>query len=48
MDLKNSKEPPKIRVVVRKRPLTSKELNRQDTDVMEMRTDQHMIVKELK
>jgi len=28
--LQNTKEPPKIRVVVRKRPLTSKELKRAD------------------
>ena len=48
MDSRTSKEPPKIRVVVRKRPLTSKELNRQDTDVLEIRSEQHMIVKELK
>jgi len=33
--LQNTKEPPKIRVVVRKRPLTSKEVKRADTDVLE-------------
>lgn len=48
MDLRNSKEPPKIRVVIRKRPLTQKELNRQDTDIIEIRSDQNMVVKELK
>ena len=34
--LNNSKEPPKIRVVVRKRPLTGKELKRADQDVLEI------------
>jgi hypothetical protein len=41
-------EPPKIRVVVRKRPLTSKELKKNDTDVLEVRGPQHLVVKELK
>jgi hypothetical protein len=30
-------EPPKIRVVVRKRPLTSKELKKADNDILEVR-----------
>lgn len=46
--LQNTKEPPKIRVVVRKRPLTSKELKRNDTDVMDMVSSESIIVKELK
>jgi hypothetical protein len=46
--LQNTKEPPKIRVVVRKRPLTKKELMRADTDVLEMVSDETLIVKELK
>jgi hypothetical protein len=46
--LQNTKEPPKIRVVVRKRPLTSKELKRNDTDVLEMVSSETLIVKELK
>jgi hypothetical protein len=46
--LTNTKEPPKIRVVVRKRPLTSKELKRADTDVMDMLSSESLIVKELK
>lgn len=46
--LQNTKEPPKIRVVVRKRPLTSKELKRADTDVMDMVSTESIIVKELK
>jgi hypothetical protein len=35
-------------VVVRKRPLTSKELKKSDTDVLEIRSMQNMVVKELK
>lgn len=46
--LQNTKEPPKIRVVVRKRPLTSKEVKRSDTDVLEMISTETLIVKELK
>lgn len=48
MDARTSKEPPKIRVVVRKRPLTQKEANRQDSDIIEIRSEQNMVVKELK
>ena len=44
----NTKEPPKIRVVVRKRPLTSKEVKRADTDVLEMLNTESLIVKEMK
>jgi hypothetical protein len=37
MELLNStKEPPKIRVVVRKRPMTGKELKRADQDVLDI------------
>ena len=46
--LQNTKEPPKIRVVVRKRPLTSKELKRADQDVLDMLSMESLIVKELK
>lgn len=49
MDIfKNHKEPPKIRVVVRKRPLTGKELKRADQDVLDIVDTGSMIVKELK
>ena len=41
-------EPPKIRVVVRKRPLTGKEVKKNDTDILEVRNFQHLVVKELK
>jgi hypothetical protein len=34
--------------VVRKRPLTSKELKKADTDVLEVRSMQNLAVKELK
>lgn len=46
--LNNTKEPPKIRVVVRKRPLTSKELKRTDNDILEIMDAESLIVKELK
>ena len=35
--MKSGGEPPKIRVVVRKRPLTTKELKKNDMDVLEVR-----------
>ena len=34
--LTNTQEPPKIRVVVRKRPLTSKEEKKADTDIIDI------------
>ena len=46
--LANCKEPPKIRVVVRKRPLNSKETKRADQDVMDILDYSSLIVKELK
>ncbi len=46
--LNNHKEPPKIRVVVRKRPLNGKELKRADQDVLDIVDVGSMIVKELK
>lgn len=41
-------DPPKIRVVVRKRPLTSKELKKCDSDILEVRSTSCLVVKELK
>lgn len=35
---------PRIRVVVRKRPLTKKELRKQDTDNLVMKTPQSLVV----
>lgn len=46
--INSSSEPPKIRVVVRKRPLTGKEQKKADTDILDVRSSQHLVVKELK
>ena len=46
--LSNMKEPPKIRVVIRKRPLNSKELKKNDQDVLEVVDEGTLILKELK
>lgn len=42
------KEIPKIRVAVRKRPLNSKELQKNDIDIIEVKNSSELIVKELK
>lgn len=39
---------PKIRVVVRKRPLNKKEHNRSEMDIIDIRNGNSVIVKELK
>ena len=39
---------PKIRVVVRKRPLTTKERAKNDTDIIKMYDHQSLAVQELK
>lgn len=39
---------PRIRVVVRKRPLTQKELRKQDTDIVRCHNNQQLAVEELK
>ena len=39
---------PKIRVVIRKRPLNKKEIQRNDIDIIEKRGPQTVVVKELK
>jgi hypothetical protein len=39
---------PKIRVVVRKRPLTKKEVARTDSDIVRMSDDQSLSVEEIK
>ena len=46
--LENHVEPPKIRVVVRKRPLNSKELSKNDADVLDILDTGSMILKEMK
>jgi hypothetical protein len=45
---KKSKEPPKIRVVVRKRPLFGKEIQRNDRDIIEVVGEGSLIMQELK
>ena len=40
----NSVAPPKIRVVVRKRPLTSKEVRKGDQDTLVIRTGSNLVV----
>jgi hypothetical protein len=39
---------PRIRVVVRKRPLTQKELRKGDTDILKIHNGQQLAVEELK
>ena len=39
---------PKIRVIVRKRPLSRKELSKSDQDVVDIRNNRQVVVKELK
>ena len=39
---------PKIRVVVRKRPLTKKEVARSDNDIVRMSDDESISVEEMK
>jgi hypothetical protein len=39
---------PRIRVVVRKRPLTQKELRKDDKDIIRVHNNQQMAVEELK
>jgi len=43
-----SKDIPKIRVVVRKRPMNKKEISKSDMDIIETKASQTIIVKELK
>jgi kinesin family protein 2/24 len=44
----NIEDQPKIRVVVRKRPLNKKEQQRGETDVVEVRSGSSVIVREQK
>jgi hypothetical protein len=39
---------PRIRVVVRKRPLTQKELRKGDTDIIKIPSENHLTVEDLK
>ena len=42
------KEPPKIRVVIRKRPLFGKEITRNDKDIMTVVGESSLLVQEMK
>ena len=42
------KEPPKIRVVIRKRPLFGKEITRNEKDILTVVGDNSLVVQELK
>jgi hypothetical protein len=44
----SSRDIPKIRVIVRKRPIGKKELLKSEMDIIEMRSSNSVIVKELK
>jgi hypothetical protein len=44
----SSRDLPKIRVIVRKRPLGKKELLKNEMDIIEMRNSNTVVVKELK
>ena len=46
--MESTSEPPRIRVVVRKRPLTGKELVRNDKDIVEVIGSKGLIVEEMK
>ena len=48
MEILNAPEPPKIRVVVRKRPLTGKEVKKNDQDVLDIVDVGSLILKEMK
>ena len=39
---------PKIRVVIRKRPLNKKEMNKNDPDIIDVRGPQTVVVREMK
>jgi hypothetical protein len=44
----NRDSTPKIRVVIRKRPLNKREIQRSEVDIIEKRGPQTVVVKELK
>jgi len=41
-------EPPKIMVIVRKRPVSSIEIKKKDNDILEKRGNQTIVLKEIK
>ena len=44
----NSRKTPKIKVVVRKRPINRAELSRNEIDIVEIRNSDTVVIKELK
>lgn len=48
IETKSNAEIPRIRVIVRKRPLNKKEINRNDLDIIDLRSSSNLVVKELK
>jgi hypothetical protein len=46
MESQYNKQPPRIKVIVRKRPLSNKELKKADIDIVEKRSKDVIIVKE--
>ena len=48
MSMKPADTAPRIRVVVRKRPLTQKELRKGDTDIIKIPSENHLTVEDLK
>ena len=48
MENENAKKIPKIRVCVRKRPPSKKEIEKNDIDILETKNETSLIVKELK
>jgi len=47
-DSESLENTPKIRVVIRKRPIGKKELQRNDVDIIDIRGPQTVVVKEMK
>jgi len=45
---RSSKKNPKIRVIVRKRPINRSELSRNELDIVEIRGKDQVVIKELK
>jgi hypothetical protein len=47
-DTNTFKDNAKIRVIIRKRPLNKKESSKNETDIIEIRGNNYLVVKELK
>lgn len=46
--MESSQEPTRIKVVVRKRPISKKEISKNDTDILDQKGPQSISVKEMK